>query len=78
MPRYFIDLHDGSQHIRDKDGFEAANVEAVQKRVVGIMREVAQGFEPSAGHQQCTAAVRDEGARVLFRARLSLDLDWSE
>jgi hypothetical protein len=78
MPRYFIDLHDGSQHIRDKEGFEAANVDAVQKRVVGIMREVAQGFEPSEGHQQCTAAVRDEGSAVLFRARLSLDLDWSE
>jgi hypothetical protein len=78
MPRYFIDLHDGSQHIRDKEGFEAPNVDAVQKRVVDIMRAVAQGFEPGARHQHCTAAVRDAGASVLFRARLSLDLDWSE
>lgn len=78
MPRYFIDLHDGSQHIRDKEGFEAPDIEAVQTRVVEIMRAVAQGFERSAKHQHCAAAVRDEHAAVLFRARLSLDLDWSE
>ncbi|MER2267142.1 DUF6894 family protein [Methylobacterium oxalidis] len=75
MPRYYIDLHDGSQHIQDRDGFEAAGITAVRERVVGIMSAIAQGFQADVDHQHCVAAVRDAGGTVLFRARLSLNFD---
>lgn len=78
MPRYFIDLHDGSNHVRDKEGFEEPDIDAAQKRVIGIMRKLGSSFEPGEGHQHCTVAVRDESGAVLLRARLALDLDWRE
>ncbi|MDR7039354.1 MULTISPECIES: DUF6894 family protein [Methylobacterium] len=78
MARYFIDLHDGSQHIQDKEGFEAAGPMIARERVVGIMSAVAQGFQAGSDHQHCVAAVRDESGTVLFRARLSLNFDEAE
>ena len=78
MPRYFIDLHDGSNFAPDKIGFDEPDLEAVQEWVVGIMRKLGSGFEPGESHQHCTAAVRDESGAVLFRARLALDLNWTE
>ena len=78
MPRFFIDLHDGSQHIRDKEGFEVPCVEGTQERVVGIMSAIAQNFESGVDHQHCVAAVRGEDGSILYRARLSLDFERSE
>lgn len=75
MPRYFIDLHDGANFVKDKVGFELSDEDAVRTKLVRIMAKIAQEFSVDTERQDYLAIVRGEGARVLFRAHLSLDIE---
>lgn len=75
MPRYFIDLHDGANFVKDKVGFELSDEDAVRTKLVRIMAKIAQEFSVDAERQDYLAIVRGEGAQVLYRAHLSLDIE---
>lgn len=78
MPRYFIDLHDGTEFVRDTDGFELPDAEAAGERAVRIMTKIAQGFQAQSGRQDYTAAARDAQGKVVVRVRMSLDVERPE
>lgn len=75
MPRFFIDIHDGANHVRDDVGFELPNPDSARTNLVRIMTRIAQGFEPEIGRQDFLAVVRDEERRVVYRAHLTLDIE---
>lgn len=75
MPRFFIDLHDGAHFVRDTEGFDLPDAAAAREKLVRIMSKIAQGFAPEPDRQDYLAIVRDEGRRVVLRARLSLDIE---
>lgn len=85
MPRYYIDLHDGSNFVRDAEGFDLPDAEAARVKLVRIMSRIAGDFgtgDPRTGtpgtgsdRQDYLALVRDGAGRVLFRAHLSLDIE---
>ena len=75
MPRYFIDLHDGSDFIKDVEGFELPDAEAAHQKLLRIMARIAEGFPPSFDRQDYLALVRDAKGRTLFRAHLSLEVE---
>ena len=75
MPRYFIDLHDGGELLRDRDGYELPDLEAARAQAVRIMTRIAQGFTDAPGRQDYVAAVRDAEGAVRWRFRMSLDAD---
>ncbi|MFF9549039.1 DUF6894 family protein [Methylobacterium fujisawaense] len=75
MPRYFIDLHDGTDIVRDRDGYDLPSLEAARSQAVKIMTRIAQGFSDAPGRQDYMAAVRDETGVVRMRLRVSLDAD---
>jgi len=78
MPRYFIDLHDGANFVRDTDGFDLADDEAARLKLVRILGRIAQEFASEPERQDVLAIVRDEAGAGILRARLSLDIETIE
>lgn len=75
MSRYFIDLHDGAHYVKDTEGFDLPDEDAVREKLIRIMSKIAQGFEATPERQDYLAVVRDETRRVVFRAHLTLDIE---
>ncbi len=75
MPRYTIDLHDGAHFVRDTEGFDLPDADAAREKLVRIMSKIALGFAAVPERQDYLAVVRDEGRKVVLRARLSLDIE---
>ncbi len=73
MPRYFIDLHDGSEPVRDTVGCELPDLVAARAQAVRILTRVTQGFRDEPGRQDYVAAVRDARGAIRLRLRVSLD-----
>ncbi|MGU3536720.1 DUF6894 family protein [Methylobacterium sp. A54F] len=78
MPRYFIDLHDGSELARDETGFELPDRAAARDKATRIMSRIARDFLPDVDRQDYVAAVRDSKGAVLFRLRMSLVIETGE
>jgi hypothetical protein len=72
MPRYFIDLHDGTQPIHDEVGFDLPDLPAARAKVVRIMSAIARDMLPDVDRQDYVAGLRDGAGKVLYRVRLSL------
>ncbi|GBU18870.1 MULTISPECIES: hypothetical protein [Methylobacterium] len=75
MPRFFIDLHDGSNFVKDTEGFDLPDHAAAQERAIRIMAKIAQGFPGTAEREDYLAAIRDADGRVVMRVHLSLDVE---
>ncbi len=73
MPRYFIDLHDGSNLVRDREGFDLPDLDAARAQAVRIMTRIAQGMADGPARQDYVLAVRTEDGTVRLRMRMSLD-----
>ncbi|MDP4003722.1 hypothetical protein [Methylobacterium sp. NEAU K] len=75
MPRYFIDLHDGANLVRDRKGFDLPDLAAAQAQAVRMMTRIAQGLTDPQVRQDYVIAVRDEHGVVRLRLRLSYDVE---
>lgn len=73
MPRYFIDLHDGIEAVRDPTGHELANLDAARVQAVRVLTGIAHAFSDEPGRQDFVAAIRDAEGAVRLRLRMSLD-----
>lgn len=73
MPRFFIDLHDGTDIVRDREGYELPDLASARSQAVKIMTRIAQGLSDAPGRQDFVAAVRDDAGVVRLRFRMSLD-----
>ncbi|AWN38173.1 DUF6894 family protein [Methylobacterium radiodurans] len=75
MARFFIDLHDGANFVRDGVGFDLADEADVRAKLVRIMAKIAQGLMPGPDRQDYLAVVRNDRREVILRAHLSLDIE---
>ena len=75
MPLFYIDLHDGTNFVRDTQGFDLPDIAAARARLVQVMRRVAQLLDAVTDRQDYLAIVRDQNGKVIFRATLTLDLE---
>lgn len=75
LPRYFIDLHDGTHLIRDREGFDLPDLGAARSQAVRIMTRIAQGIVEGPDRQDYVLAVRTEDGVIRLRMRMSLDPD---
>ena len=78
MPRFFFDLHDGTNYVKDEEGFDLPDREAVRARLARIVTRIARDIEVAPDRQDFFAIARDAEGRVLFRAHLSLDVETVE
>jgi hypothetical protein len=83
--RYFTDFSDAEGLSRDEDGLDFADreeaclsaAEALVEAAHDVLRVRPKLPPRDRGVGLCLAAqVRDESGCVVFRARLTLDLDW--
>ena len=84
--RYFTDFIDGQGLSHDDEGLDFACQQEACLSAAEALVEAAHDLlrvKPRRGHAagpadlRLEARVRNEAGRVIFRARLSLDLDWS-
>ena len=75
MPRYFLDIHDGSNLVRDGQGSDLPDLDAARAQAVRVLTRIAQGFADGQGRQDYVLAVRSEDGVVRLRMRMSLDPD---
>ncbi|GEP09925.1 DUF6894 family protein [Methylobacterium gnaphalii] len=75
MPRYFIDLHDGANFVKDRVGFDVPDADAVRARLLGVVSRYARDMSADEDRQDLFVIVRDEADRILLRAHLSLDFE---
>ncbi|AYO81440.1 MULTISPECIES: DUF6894 family protein [Methylobacterium] len=75
MPRYFIDLHDGTNLVRDQTGVDLPDLAAARDQAVRMMTRIAQGLSDPQVRQDYVIAVRDEQGTVRLRLRLSYDVE---
>lgn len=73
LPRFFIDLHDGSNLVRDREGFDLPDLDAARAQAARIMTRIAQGIADNPERQDYVLAVRTEDGTVRLRMRMSLD-----
>ncbi|WP_192710367.1 hypothetical protein [Methylobacterium sp. OAE515] len=75
MPRYFIDLHDGANFVRDHKGFDLPDLAAARVQAVRMMTRLAQGLADPQERQDYVIAVRDHQGAIRLRLRLSYDVE---
>lgn len=75
MPRYFIDLHDGANLVRDREGFDFLDLAAARAQAVRMMTRLAQGLADPQVRQDYIIAVRDAQGVIRLRLRLSYDVE---
>jgi hypothetical protein len=75
VPRYFIDLHDGTNLVRDQTGVDLPDLAAARDQAVRMMTRIAQGLSDPQMRQDYVIAVRDEQGTVRLRLRLSYDVE---
>ncbi|GEO97914.1 DUF6894 family protein [Methylobacterium haplocladii] len=78
MPRYFIDLHTGTEHVRDHEGFDLPDMDAVRRKLVRIMTTIVKDLSPDLDREDYVAAVRDETGAFVLRSRLTLTMEATE
>ena len=78
MPRYFFDIDDGEMHFRDDDGQELNDLRAARDEAVVVLPAIARDVLPNGDRRDFVASIRDEENRVVFRATLSLVVEWIE
>jgi hypothetical protein len=75
MPPIFVDLQDGKNFIKDTHGFDLPDKGAVRERLVRIMAKIARSLSADTDQQDFLAIARDGNGKILFRVRLSLDVE---
>ena len=75
VPRYFIDLHDGANLVRDQEGVDLPDLAAARAQAVRMMTRLAQGLADPRDRQDFIIAVRDAQGAVRLRLRLSYDVE---
>lgn len=78
MPRYFIDLHTGTEHVRDTEGFDLPDMDAVRRKLLRIMTTIIKDLSPELDREDYVAAVRDETGAFVLRSRLTLTMEATE
>lgn len=78
MPRYFIDLHTGTEHVRDTEGFDLPDMEAVRRKLLRIMTTIVNDLSPELDREDYVAAVRDATGTFVMRSRLTLTMEATE
>ncbi|WP_375410047.1 DUF6894 family protein [uncultured Methylobacterium sp.] len=77
MARYYFDIHDGQVLIRDTQGSECIDDDAVRQEAMGTLPAIARDVIPTDGDKQAfTVLVRDENNMTVYMATLTFAGLW--
>ena len=75
MPLFYIDLHDGTNFVRDKKGFELPDAGAAREKLGYVLKRVSELLDTTKDGQIFLASVRDHAGTIIMRARLTLAIE---
>jgi hypothetical protein len=76
MPKYFFDVVNGEGWIRDDEGIELPNSDAMRAEVARIAIDVAKDEIADQNAMAVTVNVRDDTDSRVFSGRLSFKTEW--
>ena len=76
MPRYFFDIHDGTD-TRDEEGTELPDLPAVRKAAMNVLPKIAADEIPADGDRQhFVVLVTDQDGHAVYSATLTYTGVW--
>ena len=69
MPRYFFDIHNDGQDMRDEEGSHLADDRSAELEAIGVLQDISRSLENQGDLQ---ASVRNEAGRIIFKAKIAL------
>lgn len=73
MKRYYFDLRDGSQFIRDDEGVELPDIESARQEATAALSEITRGWDGGGPQHRMAVEVRDDRGPIL-EARVSFEI----
>ena len=74
VPRFYFDIRDGEQFIRDDEGLDYPDIEAARDSATVALAEMAKDALPRAELHHIAIEVRDEAKEPLLMAELTFEV----
>jgi hypothetical protein len=75
MPRFYFDVTDTGDSLRDEEGLDLASVELARRQALAALGDMAKEQLPDRDHREFVVEVRDGGTEPILRATLSLNVE---
>ena len=76
MARYYFDIHDGAQGVRDDDGAEFDSLDAAVQAATRSAAEIGTGQLARGDTRDVVIEVRDERGQRICTVKASMEIDW--
>ena len=76
MSRFYFDIDDGHNPVRDESGVEVDDLSDIPTEVLAILPDMLQEVLPNEDNRAFRIEVRNDKCRVVYRATLSLTAGW--
>lgn len=76
MARYFFDIHDGAQSVRDDEGSEFDSLDAAVQAAARSAAEIGTGRLAKGDTSDVVIEVRDEQSQRVCTVKASMDINW--
>jgi hypothetical protein len=73
--RYFFDIEDGVDEVRDDEGLELSGLEAAKAEAVRTLPDLAKSGVPERDQRVVAIRVRDETGQAVLKASLTLAVE---
>jgi hypothetical protein len=77
MARFYIDIQEGDNVIRDDEGIEANSPLAARAEALSMLSDIVGEVPPGVDQRVFAASVRDEANHPVLQATLALNVDWT-
>jgi hypothetical protein len=76
MSRFYFDIDDGHDSVRDERGVEVDDLSDIPTEVLAILPDMLESVLPNEDNRAFRIEVRNDESRVVYRATLSLTAGW--
>jgi hypothetical protein len=76
LARYYLDIRNGEQLLRDDDGTEFDSLDAAVQGAARSAAEIGTGRLAKGDTSDVVIVVRDEGSQRVFTVTASMKIDW--
>ncbi|MFP5078603.1 DUF6894 family protein [Rhizobium sp. YIM 134829] len=78
MSRYYFDLSNGVEPVRDEEGQDFSSRSEVAREVARILGDIARDEMGDTGSGTISLTVRDQSGRTVSRAKLTFSNEWTD
>jgi len=71
MPRYYFDIQDGADLMRDSEGSEHRDLGAAQNEATDTLTQMGKEIFPGHDDRALSIDIRDDGGKALMRVTLT-------